>query len=64
MKRVTLKQQVERVEARKQALGITDPNFVPANAGGRRTASKVELLRMLHDSAEKEGRELRFQAAI
>jgi len=47
----TLERQAESIERWKSAKGIEGRNYVPANNGARRTASKRALLKALSDLA-------------
>lgn len=58
---VTLQEQAKAVEARIKAAG---PVSVPANKGGKRTASKRALLRVIAAEAERQARKPAFAAAI
>ena len=59
MRRVTLREQAERLAARKRELGLTDgARFHLAENDGRlRTSDKRRLLRLVDDEARRQGRE-------
>ncbi len=55
MRRTTLKEQGEWVARRKAELGLAGNDYVPANSGARRTASKKALLDKIEDGAKRTG---------
>jgi hypothetical protein len=59
MRRTTLDQQSEALARRRSELGERAPR-VPANAGGRRTESKIALLDRLGEIAAAAGRPRQF----
>jgi hypothetical protein len=62
MKRTTLEQQARMIEDWKRQNGITGRDYVPANNGTRRTASKRGLLLALAKDAAQRGRSPNFPA--
>jgi hypothetical protein len=62
MKTISLEDLERRLIARKRKLGIAGVDFLPANDGGRRTASKRGLLRTIAENAAAQGRQPRFKA--
>jgi hypothetical protein len=55
MKRITLEQQAQVIEDWKRRNGVSGRDYVPANSGKCRTASKRDLLRAMAKSAAKYG---------
>ncbi len=64
MRRFTLEQQAEAIEAMRREKGYTDYNYVLPNNGTRRTASKRALLQYIRDEAAKDGKEPPFKASF
>ena len=62
MNRITLDQQSAWLAKRKQELGLSGRDYVPANGGARRTAEKRALLEKLAEINRISTRALRFVA--
>ncbi len=60
MNRITLEQQSGWLAKRKRQLGLRGRDYVPANRGGRRTATKQALLDRLDEIRRSSKRALRF----
>jgi len=60
VRRVTLREQAERLAARKRELGLVDDSRFRAaqNDGRLRTPEKRDLLRFIDEEARRQGREL------
>ena len=59
MRRVTLREQSERLAARKRELGLVETSLLRAakNDGRSRTPEKRDLLRFIEDEARRRGRQ-------
>ncbi len=60
----SLKEQAKHIENRKAELGFVGFDYVPVNAGGRRTPEKQALLRRIAESARERGEAPKFKANI
>lgn len=63
-RRTSLEEQAAFLTRRKAELGLVGRDYVPVNAGGRRTPSKQALLRKLRELAENKRLPLPFKANI
>ena len=64
MIKTSLKKQAEHIEKRKAELGFVGLDYVPVNAGGRRTPQKRAALRRLARIARERGEAPKFKANI
>jgi hypothetical protein len=64
MTRITLEEKARTLAQRKAELGIEGRDYVPVNAGARRTEAKRELLRAIEREARAQGRAPRFEARV
>ncbi len=62
MRRTTLERQAQIIARWKESNGVEGRDYVPANSGKRRTASKRALLTALKTEAKVPGRKQRFTA--
>jgi hypothetical protein len=62
--KTSLKKQAKHIEKRKAELGLVGFDYVPVNAGGRRTPEKRAALRRLARVARERGEGPKFKANI
>jgi len=60
--RTSLKEQAAHIEKRKAELGFVGSDYVPVNAGGRRTQQKRAALQRLARIARERGETPKFKA--
>jgi hypothetical protein len=64
MTKITLEEKARWLAKRKVELGLEGQDYVPVNAGARRTEAKRELLRTIDREARAQGVAPRFEARI